>query len=451
MTLLIKCKFCGKGYDGFLKLQDHQKACLDNDEDDPGETSTVIISCRACKFVADTQEEFSKHYRDPKGGLNLECIEAGFRVKPKERLIKDRNETSKPMKCTVCGFSGNKTNLEEHVKNKHKDLGEDERIIFHCELCEKAFTSNGGLNHHYRTTHNGIREHECEICESKFFVKFELKKHMKKVHGEKQRKEFKSGKCIICLQTMKSSNIKRHMKEVHGNVLESHHCEICDYKTNHKRNLLFHQARHHSRSTPFKCNFCDYKAALKEFIRIHVRDVHERKERRSVYKCDVCDHSFKSSKELKSHARTHSTLKPFKCDLCEYSCKNMFYLKNHKAQVHYKLKDHKCETCGKTFDVKASLKRHISFIHEKDKTSEIKCEQCGFSTLHMSSLQRHVKLKHEDNKVKCDICGINLSKAGLKMHMKRIHEDKSHTCALCDYETSVKPDFLKHFENKHSV
>ena len=64
---------------------------------------------------------------------------------------------------------------------------------FNCEICDKEFRSNYGLNYHVNIVHKLMKEHRCNICQSVFQLQSKLTSHVKIAHENK-----KHHKCDSC-------------------------------------------------------------------------------------------------------------------------------------------------------------------------------------------------------------------------------------------------------------
>ncbi len=63
-----------------------------------------------------------------------------------------------------------------------------------CSKCDKQFRKKAGLNHHFRTVHQGIKLHNCPLCNNRAFSsKLDLQLHL-----GSHRKEWRRYRCQIC-------------------------------------------------------------------------------------------------------------------------------------------------------------------------------------------------------------------------------------------------------------
>ncbi|GBN32091.1 Zinc finger protein 782 [Araneus ventricosus] len=107
----------------------------------------------------------------------------------------------------------------------------------------------------------------------------------------------------------------------------------------------------------------------------------------NLYKCNVCEKSFRQKRDLQRHALTHTGKKPFKCDVCGKSFTQKGNLQMH-ALTHTGEKPFKCDVCGKSFARKGNLQTH-ALTHTVNKLHE--CIVCGKKFSDKSNLLSHSK------------------------------------------------------------
>ena len=94
----------------------------------------------------------------------------------------------------------------------------------------------------------------------------------------------------------------------------------------------------------------------------------------------------------------------FKCEICDTSFKGAFELKPHIESVHGLKVAFRCGNCDITFDTGASLTNHIKTAHEekkpenlqeKDKPIDFECGVCDKYFLTEKEMREHIASQHQ--------------------------------------------------------
>ena len=93
-----------------------------------------------------------------------------------------------------------------------------------CDVCVTNFVDNSALKVHQEINHGQEKEKlfHCEVCDKYFTSKASLTRHDNKIHKEKQFLCEKCGKLFAQLKSMKDHDNSVHVKE------KSQLCKICD-------------------------------------------------------------------------------------------------------------------------------------------------------------------------------------------------------------------------------
>ena len=101
------------------------------------------------------------------------------------------------------------------AEDRNRSVGDSK-----CQLCERSFQTEQGLNLHKKRIHEG--DYKCKECEKKFRTDQEIKIHMKRVHEGESK--FRCERCKKGFQM--EHEFKVHMDRLHRGK-EDRYCEVC--------------------------------------------------------------------------------------------------------------------------------------------------------------------------------------------------------------------------------
>ena len=173
----------------------------------------------------------------------------------------------------------------------------------------------------------------CQICNKRYTRHAGLKNHTQYEHEQKTQKKYK---CLYCAKSFRDiSNKNRHQRVVHGG-LKKYDCEICGEAFSFRWLLEGHKKEHHGVGEKKHC-VCGKHFSYSSNFYAHQR---------------VCT-TLHPDKE-----------KNIKCDTCGKKYKNKEYLKKHIKFVHNMNQKLVCELCGSCFTRPWSLTRHVNRKHK---------------------------------------------------------------------------------------
>ena len=111
--------------------------------------------------------------------------------------------------------------------------------------------------------------------------------------------------------------------------------------------------------------------------------------------CTICNKKFSTSSGFHRHLRTHAKKRLFKCKECPETFMQSGHLKQHNDAKHNDLKfSFACELCNSSFTRKSSRKKHMSEIHQGQRSYP--CIECSSFFKRTSHLDNHIKKIHPD-------------------------------------------------------
>ncbi|KAA8588381.1 hypothetical protein FQN60_001575 [Etheostoma spectabile] len=235
-------------------------------------------------------------------------------------------------------------------------------------------------------------------------------------------------------------------------------CPTCKRYFTSKSKLRIHRLREAGEKL-HRCHLCDYSAVERNAIRRHLASVHADEAEDAVdghsYPCPTCGQSFRQTRSLKAHMKTHNTpsdSKPAACfhDACSFRGSSRKELLRHTADVHgVRAVECRHHACGAVFrsetDMEAHYPSHLAYH----------CSQCDFSCSNKSVFLQHLRHGHPgDDQLRCDFCSyVTFNPVEFEQHVGHLHaNEKIHRCAQCSYcrdESYLSKHMLTHSDHKN--
>ena len=333
------CAECGKEFVQNHTLQKHVLLA---------HSSGRRFQCEKCDVRFSDEASLSKHERAHDEGL--QCSECGKWFTHKRSLGRHMM-----MHNTEKVFSANDAEKMYRTTAEKKP----DRIMFKCDECDKAFSTENQLMRHVTAKHSGEKPYACDLCggDKAFRTSSKLKCHVRQVHSE--ARPFKCGTCGSAYK--QKNELNRHMKS-HSEE-RPYLCTECPWQFREQSMLRRHMLTHSS-ETFFQCPHCDkqfkHKLNLTSHLVTHSDD--------KPHQCPQCGKAFKRKMGLKKHILTHSGEKPYKCNLCDQRFTQKSRIRIHTMRIHTGQKPHECAVCYKRFTTRWDLKLHGK-QHQETKTS----------------------------------------------------------------------------------
>ncbi|CRK86961.1 CLUMA_CG000777, isoform A [Clunio marinus] len=252
--------------------------------------------------------------------------------------------------------------------------------------------------------------------------------------------------CHVCdhPEFMKMKSLESHCKTVHNCLPQVKCCsDDCDSVLSTWRRLMIHKSKHFPNEDDFRCNDCNRAFATIGGLEKHLL-THNTK-----FICTHCGKSFKETKTLKCHERTHVvSIEDRRNHECPFVGCDLKFITKQACQNHYEMKHNRivnfyCQEsdCGKGFYTRKHFYEHQR-VHSDRK---FHCNQCEFKTKTKSALNVHKEVHTVDDAYSCDLCNATFSAfRRLKSHMI-VHSDHTpHQCEYCDSAFKRRKDLKSH-------
>ena len=188
-------------------------------------------------------------------------------------------------------------------------------------------------------------------------------------------------------QTRNKTKKSKLIPKVQNCPKEASHCKCCA-KFSEEKLTSRKRARDKTDKGDFQCDTCPYKVPYEK----HTKRIREHKATHDLNMCDQCNYETNSKKDLWYHnLRTHKEKPTYSCGKCHYNSKKLGNVEKHNLSVHEGFRLH-CDQCEKKFGQHSDLNRHMSAIHGVVLDPVLKCHLCSFTTKHRQFLTKHLKM-----------------------------------------------------------
>ncbi|XP_068627343.1 oocyte zinc finger protein XlCOF6-like isoform X2 [Battus philenor] len=258
-----------------------------------------------------------------------------------------------------------------------------------------------------------------------------MEEQVKEVIQRKETENYKNSpfKCDQCYKGFLDEGIYRSHMTRHSDLCGIYVCEVCKLHFFNVRALRHHLTSHTHR---FSCKRCPFVTP-----RRYAAKLHNKYHNGTRYNCSQCNEDFGKFSTYMSHLRI-----------------------KHPS-------DFVCELCGHSFVSTKGLALHRSLKHRFDQRvvtgNSVKCEECNINFVCEEALQQHRKVsaKHKDGQLirtnketKGFNCESNERTAKKKVvkTLKRLSRHKSKGPIICEQCDKQLPNALAyhwHFRNAH--
>ena len=262
------------------------------------------------------------------------------------------------------------------------------------------------------------------------------------MHSERKKRLPLSYNCEECkFRCIEAKRLEFHKLE-HKTTSSIYQCDKCEstFKTTYRLYLHDYNVHTTELTKQFACSECEYRTYTIRNLQVH--------KMRHKSTCQMCNEGFAHSADLNKHMKEQHSKTAFihKCTECGVLYPTKSLLKYHEA-AHAKkagIKSFMCHLCAKAFTNDISLKQHVSRVHREKKHQ---CSTCGMLFKEKHLLRRH-EVKHSDElKHICDVCGKAYKRRNtLTTHMATHSGSRSHKCQQCENSYHTKSSLQKHID-----
>ena len=230
----------------------------------------------------------------------------------------------------------------------------------------------------------------------------------------------------IKFKVEKSISIKPQL-ENHSEVLDGDDC----------KNTIIQDSMQECFKTDLSlCNVCSKTFATHGNLKAHLKthDI-DRPDQKCI--CNICSKTLSNKLILKSHMKLHNPesgrYKPDHtvCTICSTSTSSKFAYAKHMAKKHGDKERALCTNCSNSFSM-VYMFRHEKLCnmsedekHEEKKKYKVECPDCGRVLGSRTKLRRHIRFIHKKEKLfRCNHCEHeDYRKDNMKVHVKNSHRE----------------------------
>ncbi|XP_053682285.1 transcription factor grauzone-like [Sabethes cyaneus] len=442
----LKCDTCLQAFSSFDELQRHS---LEE------HTKRASIFCCELKFCR--KYRLVDHLRLHVNPDEFKCRKCPKRLPNSEALSRHEKQHQKKWHCEECNkYYSSKWALRVH------------NSTFHPELLVEEVKAEEEMSLEDSSTNQGGKEDSDNDCsgDNNLLVEEAPKKKRRKRNrptkgpprpadwakkAQQLIAKYISLECEVCRHKFDTfEEFEQHGQSEHERKI---YVYCCEYKFSRKCRLMDH-LQYHENPTKYQCPVCSKQFQNSESFKRH-KDLSHKEQMEKTLQCSMCPKTFAFTRSLKLHEKYHQMLseKKWHCQSCNKSFAWETLLRHHNRIKHSAREfEHVCHICAKGYHTATSYRMHIASHDEnykREKAPEelerVQCTVCE-SWVFKRGLRKHMR-NHTGSKT-CDYCGqVCKSIVTLQYHMAQ-HKKADLACSVCEKtfkrEISLKEHMASH-------
>ncbi|XP_072315913.1 zinc finger protein 142 [Eucyclogobius newberryi] len=315
-----------------------------------------------------------------------------------------------------------------------------------CPSCHRCFKMSSHLKQHLKL-HFPDPELQCSTCKRHFTSKSKLRLHQLREAGSR------SHRCHLCsYSAVERNSLRRHLVSVHADAADAgapeslFACPVCGESFRQSKGLKLHMKTHNVVRNATQ-HFCIEEGCSFKSALVHLIQHISETHNFTPIECQhhACTAIFRTKTQMEEHLKKHQA---YHCADCDFACSNKRLFARHRRLGHAGQDQFSCEFCDfKTFN-SVEFERHVGHFHAAEKIH--KCSQCDFVTAHKRGLRRHALTHTGEKRHKCSVCDFRCrDESYLSRHMLTHTDSKNYMCSECGYVTKWKHYLAVHMR-KHA-
>ncbi len=408
-----------------------------------------------CKIMFATQVAYRGHVEKHKDDVFYTCDFCDEAFTSEAALDRHVEEAHASYDCELCGEKFDvRRDLDRHATKKHGGAK-----LHHCEKCDRFFILKALMIGHQCQKRG---EYYCQLCERDFTTNQGLQLHLRGHPADRARSATRRANCEVCHKELDACYMDKHMRTMHSKTVERPYgCEECGRRFTEVFHLKEHMESHKKRQ--FQCAECGASFSTKRYLEKHLKLGHVSKQRKPNRKpwtveCQLCSKVFTKASIDTHVAIKHSGKTPHVCLICGKAYATEAALAKHQ-DIH--TKNYQCGTCGKRYASESEVVKHATLHQER---SRLYCHICEKQFLREKNFNKHMEthgVSKQGKKKKgkgantgsfqCIRCfRLFKNSRSLELHFRQHTGEKPYPCDRCKKRFAYPFALASHKKKEHA-